>query len=70
MPNYLEVPSDNQQLPVSPQGTVPESYTFSMSTMNATQLSGGSVKVVDSTIFPISTTISAAEVTVEPGAIR
>jgi oxalate decarboxylase family bicupin protein len=65
-----EVPSDNQQLPVSPQGTVPESYMFSMSTMNATQLSGGSVKVVDSTIFPISTTISAAEVTVEPGAIR
>jgi len=38
--------------------------------MNATQLSGGSVKIVDSTVFPVSTTIAVAEVTVEPGAMR
>ncbi|KAJ3759235.1 oxalate decarboxylase [Lentinula raphanica] len=64
------VPPDDQQAPVSPQGTIPQSYMFPLSTLNATQLSGGSVKIVDSTIFPISTTIAAAEVTVEPGAMR
>ena len=41
-----------------------------MSQMNATQLSGGTVKIVDSTTFPIATAIAAADVTVEPGAIR
>ncbi len=38
--------------------------------MNATKLDGGSVKVVDSTTFPVSTAIAVAEVTVEPGAMR
>ena len=38
--------------------------------MQATPLSGGSVKIVDSTIFPVSTAIAVPEVTVEPGAIR
>ncbi|KAF5358732.1 hypothetical protein D9757_012253 [Collybiopsis confluens] len=64
------VPPDNQKAPVSPQGTVPQSFTFPLSTVNATQLSGGSVKIVDSTTFPASTTISVAEVTVAPGAMR
>ncbi|KAE9404736.1 oxalate decarboxylase [Gymnopus androsaceus JB14] len=63
-------PPDNQQAPTSPQGTVPQSFTYSFSSLNATQLSGGSMKVVDSTNFPVATTISAAEVTVEPGAMR
>ena len=45
-------------------------FSFPMSQMNATQLQGGNVKIVDSTIFNISTTIAAAEVNVEPGAIR
>jgi oxalate decarboxylase/phosphoglucose isomerase-like protein (cupin superfamily) len=54
----------------SPQGTVPDPYTFSMSTMPATRYPGGSVKVVDSTIFKISKDTAAAEVTVEPGAMR
>ncbi|KAF8994439.1 RmlC-like cupin [Hymenopellis radicata] len=31
---------------------------------------GGSVRIVDSTTFKVSTKIAAAEVTVEPGAIR
>jgi len=38
--------------------------------MAATPLEGGSVKVVDSRTFPIATTISAAEVTVNPGGLR
>ncbi|KAJ7266554.1 oxalate decarboxylase [Mycena rebaudengoi] len=54
----------------SPQGTVPDPYTFAMSKVKPTQLSGGSVKIVDSTTFKVSKTIAAVEVTVEPGAIR
>lgn len=38
--------------------------------MNFTSLDGGSVKIVDSSNFPASTTIAMAEVTVEPGAMR
>ena len=41
-----------------------------MSQMKATQLNGGSVKVVDSHTFPISVTTAAAEVTIEPGGMR
>lgn len=72
--------------PSSPQGGIPNPYSYALSKVNATQLSGGSVKIVDSTTFTVrpqdfnpdrvsckeqvSTTIAAAEVTVEPGAIR
>lgn len=66
----LAVPADNQQAPVSPQGTVPQPFTFSFSSVNATQLAGGSIKIADSTTFPIATAISVAQVTVEPGAMR
>ena len=41
-----------------------------MSQMPATQLSGGSVKIVDSHLFNISKTTAVAEVTVNPGAMR
>jgi oxalate decarboxylase/phosphoglucose isomerase-like protein (cupin superfamily) len=68
--SVLEPLPEDYQAVVSPQGTVPDPYSFSMSTMNATQLPGGSVKVVDSTIFKISTETAVAEVTVEPGAMR
>ncbi|KAH8100131.1 oxalate decarboxylase [Cristinia sonorae] len=54
----------------NPQGTVPNPFTFQLSKVQATPLSGGSVKVVDSTTFTVSKTIAAAEVTVEPGAMR
>ncbi|KAI0073874.1 oxalate decarboxylase [Panus rudis PR-1116 ss-1] len=65
-----EPPSDDATAVKSPQGTSPEPYTYALSKVKATQLSGGSVKVVDSTSFKISTGIAAAEVTVEPGAMR
>jgi oxalate decarboxylase family bicupin protein len=58
------------QLPDSPQGLVPNPFMFPLSNMQATTLNGGSVKIVDSRTFTVSTTIAAAEVTVEPGAIR
>ncbi|PSR78597.1 hypothetical protein PHLCEN_2v7344 [Hermanssonia centrifuga] len=63
-------PGPDSDVPTSPQGSVPSPFTFKMSQMKATQLSGGSVKVVDSRTFPISTTTAAAEVTVQPGAMR
>ena len=53
-----------------PQGQVPQPFVFHMSQMNATQLDGGSVKIVDSTVFNVATEIAVAEVTVEPGAMR
>ncbi|KAJ7875463.1 oxalate decarboxylase [Mycena leptocephala] len=52
--------------PSSPQGGVPNPYSFAMSKVNATKLAGGSVKIVDSTTFTVSTTIAAAEVTWHP----
>ncbi|CAL1716021.1 unnamed protein product [Somion occarium] len=66
----MEPPSDSASAVTSPQGTTPEPYTFKFSQVKATQLSGGTAKVVDSTTFKISTGIAAAEVTVEPGAMR
>lgn len=48
----------------------PLNYTFPMSKMEATKAPGGSYKVVDTRLFPASTTICAAEVTVEVGGMR
>jgi oxalate decarboxylase len=46
-------------------------YTFKMSTMPPTQkTAGGEVRIVDSTNFPVSQKIAAAQVTLKPGAIR
>ncbi|PIL35622.1 hypothetical protein GSI_02350 [Ganoderma sinense ZZ0214-1] len=63
-------PPDSQNQVSDPQGQVPSPFIFKLSQVNATQLDGGSVKVVDSTTFPVSTAIAVAEVTVEPGAMR
>ncbi|KAL0573911.1 hypothetical protein V5O48_008031 [Marasmius crinis-equi] len=63
-------PGPDSDAPQSPQGTVPEPYVFPLSKMNATTTPGGTVKIVDSSIFKISTTIAMAEVTVNPGGMR
>ncbi|CDO75540.1 hypothetical protein BN946_scf184883.g2 [Trametes cinnabarina] len=63
-------PPDNAKPVDDPQGQVPSPFIFHLSQVNATQLDGGSVKVVDSTTFTVSTAIAVAEVTVEPGAMR
>ena len=48
------------------------SYTYHASQKPATQApgGGGSIKIIDSRNFPISTTIAAAIVTVEPRGLR
>ncbi|GJE86562.1 oxalate decarboxylase family bicupin [Phanerochaete sordida] len=63
-------PGPDSDRPESPYGEVPSPYTYAMSQMPATQLSGGSVKIVDSHTFNISKTTAVAEVTVNPGAMR
>ncbi|KAJ2926967.1 hypothetical protein H1R20_g10130, partial [Candolleomyces eurysporus] len=65
-----DVPADDQPAPESPFGTVPEPFSFALSKVPATKFSGGTAKIVDSTTFKISTAIAAADVTVEPGAMR
>ncbi|KAI0694959.1 oxalate decarboxylase [Cytidiella melzeri] len=69
-PAALAAPGPDSSAPLSPQGTVDEPLTFALSKMSATQLNGGTVKVVDSHTFTVSKTIAMAEVTVEPGAMR
>ncbi|KAH9925472.1 oxalate decarboxylase [Amylocystis lapponica] len=63
-------PAPNAPAPEDPQGQVPQTMTYLLSQMPATPLGGGTIKIVDSTNFPISTTIGLAEVTVEPGGMR
>ncbi|KJA14599.1 hypothetical protein HYPSUDRAFT_150167 [Hypholoma sublateritium FD-334 SS-4] len=64
-------PADgNSSLPVSPNGLVDNPLSFAWSQVAPTQLAGGSVKIVDSRTFPAATAIAAADIFVEPGAIR
>ncbi|KAI0833429.1 oxalate decarboxylase [Trametes gibbosa] len=63
-------PPNNAKAVSDPQGTIPSPFVFHLSQVKATDLDGGSVKVVDSTTFPVSEAIAVAEVTVEPGAMR
>ena len=54
-----------------PQGASPTQYSFHMKTQNTQQqLPGGTVRIVDSSTFPISKTIAMALVEVEPGGMR
>jgi oxalate decarboxylase len=55
----------------SPLGEPELEFTFSTSKMApTTQSRGGSVKIVDSRNFPVSTTIAAGVVTIKPGGLR
>ncbi|VDB85112.1 unnamed protein product [Peniophora sp. CBMAI 1063] len=53
-----------------PQGQVDNPFSYALSKDPVTQMDGGTVKIIDSTKFKIATSIAAADVTVEPGAIR
>lgn len=62
--------SIEQDQPKSPSGTVPSPFSFAWSQSKTTNLAGGTVKVLDSTTFPVSKTIAAAEVTINKGGMR
>jgi oxalate decarboxylase len=54
----------------SPYGTVPQSFKHRLLAQPPVKTPGGSVRIVDSSNFPISKTIAAALVEIEPGAMR
>ncbi|MFN8589944.1 MAG: oxalate decarboxylase family bicupin [Thermomicrobiales bacterium] len=54
----------------SPAGGIPLSLTYRMSKQEPIGCSGGRVRIVDSTTFPISRTIAAALLEIEPGGMR
>ncbi|MDX8361441.1 oxalate decarboxylase family bicupin [Cytobacillus sp. IB215316] len=60
----------NNQAIQSPYGTVPKSFTHRLMAQEPIITSGGTVRIVDSTNFPVSTTIAAALVEIKPGAMR
>ncbi len=61
----------DQQAVASPLGEPEVAYTFSMNAMAPNKsVHGGTAKIVDSRNFPVSTTIAAALVTLEPGGLR
>lgn len=69
-PVDAEAPSSDAKAVSNPQGQVPSPYTFALSQVKPTVLDGGSVRIADTRVFNVSTTISVAEVTVQPGAMR
>ena len=53
----------------SPNGTVPKSFSYRMLAQKPIKSQGGTVRITDSTNFPVST-IAAALVEIEPGGLR
>ena len=62
-------PIETQQIS-SPYGTVPQNFTHHLLSQPPIETPGGRVRIVDSSNFPISKTIAAALVEIEPGGMR
>jgi oxalate decarboxylase len=54
----------------APAGTVPVKYSYRLLAQDPIKVAGGQVRIVDSSIFPAASTIAAALVELEPGAMR
>jgi oxalate decarboxylase len=54
----------------SPVGPAPQTYTHRLLGQDPVEAPGGSARIVDSSNFPAASTIAAAYVEVEPGAMR
>lgn len=54
----------------TPQGPVPEMFSFHMENAHVVESEAGTVRIVDVNSFPASKTISAAFVEIEPGGMR
>lgn len=54
----------------SPYGNVPLPFAYRMLAQPPMKLPGGSVRIVDSTVFPVAKTVAAALVEIEPGGMR
>jgi oxalate decarboxylase len=55
---------------ISGAGPVPKTFSHRLLRQAPSRMAGGTVRIVDSTIFPGSRTIAAALVELEPGALR
>ena len=62
--------NDPTQNVTDPSGFISPAFSYNFSQQPEMQTPGGSVKFVDSTNFPFSKTIAAAQVTIKPGAMR
>lgn len=62
-------PIESQQV-ADPQGTIPLSFTHRLLAQKPIVTPGGTVRIVDSTNFPISTQIAASLLEIKPGAMR
>jgi oxalate decarboxylase len=54
----------------APAGTMPTRYSYRMLAQKPIKVDGGQVRIVDSSNFPAASTIAAALVELEPGAMR
>jgi oxalate decarboxylase len=54
----------------SPAGSTRENYVYRLMAQAPIEARGGSVRIVDSTTFPVSKTIAAAVVDIDPGGMR
>lgn len=82
--DFADLPTDVDRTRYIFQGEVPpalsedktsnpygqRSFSYHFSTQQPVKTSGGSVRIVDSTVFPAATTIAAGLVEVEPGGMR
>ncbi len=67
--DHVPGPLSSQQVQ-SPYGTIPLTFKHSLLAQEPIRTPGGSVRIVDSSNFPISTQIAAALVEIQPGAMR
>ncbi|KAL1694349.1 RmlC-like cupin domain-containing protein [Schizophyllum commune] len=65
-----DAPVEPPVAPENPQGEIPDPFVYPWSQDPVQKFAGGSVRTVDSSTFKISTAFSAAEVILEPGAMR
>ncbi|MBW5446077.1 cupin domain-containing protein [Cohnella sp. CFH 77786] len=65
----LPGPLETQKVP-DPYGTVPKSFTHRLMAQTPIVTPGGTVRIADSTNFPISLRIAAALVEIKPGGMR
>jgi oxalate decarboxylase len=59
-----------QDAVAAPNGVVPQTFSHRMLAQPPIQVAGGQVRITDSTNFPVSKTVAAALVEVEPGGLR
>jgi len=65
-----KVPGPLAKDKVAGAGPVPFTYSHHMMAQEPIRMNGGTVRITDSSVFPASSTIAAALVEVEPGAMR